>query len=123
MTQKTTAQLTTDNDANINTNGVNAITGALHNTMNKDMIDSMLNKSTDTLLIVANVYRAGTKAITTAQTQITFSLPALASNNYQVMIIDSDGVGWGDITDKQTTGFKITGLSSGTIGWAVFLNL
>lgn len=120
MSVKTKAQLKSFNDTNINTNGVNAITGALHNTMNEDIIDSYVNKSDDALSIVTNVYRSASKAITTAQTQITFST-ALASNAYEVVINDPDGVGWEDITDIQTTGFKITGLSNGTIIYFVIL--
>ena len=120
MSQKTTAELKTFADANINTNGVNAITGSLHNTMLNDLIDSLVNKSTDSLSIVTNVYRSASVAITTSETQITFS-SALANNLYEVVINDPTGVGWENITDKQTTGFKITGLSSGTIIYFVIL--
>ena len=120
MSQKTTAELKTFADANINTNGVNAITGALHNTMLNDLIDSLVNKSTDSLSIVTNVYRSSSVAITTSETQITFS-SALANNLYEVVINDPTGVGWENITDKQTTGFKITGLSNGTIIYFVIL--
>ena len=109
MAQKTKAQLKSFADANINTNGVNAITGALHNIMLTDLIDSLLNLQDDALSIVTNVYRSASVAITTSQTQITFST-ALANNLYEVVINDPTGVGWENITDKQTTGFKITGL-------------
>lgn len=119
--ERTTAQLKSFNDANITTNGVNSNTGANHNTMNNDMIDSLVNKSSDALSIVTNVYRSNTIAVTTSQTQVTFS-SALVSNNYEVVINDPDGVGWENITDKQTTGFKITGLSSGTLIYFVILN-
>ena len=43
MAQKTDTQLQTYADSNINTNGANAITGAIHNTMLTDMIDSKIN--------------------------------------------------------------------------------
>ena len=43
MAEKTDIQLQTYADTNINTNGANAITGALHNTMLTDMIDSKVN--------------------------------------------------------------------------------
>ena len=120
MSQKTTAELKAFADANIDTNGVNAITGSLHNTMLTNLIDSMVNKSTDSLSIVTNVYRSASAAITASETQITFS-SALANNLYEVVINDPAGVGWENITDKQTTGFKITGLSSGTIIYFVIL--
>ena len=120
MAQKTKAQLKSFADANINTNGVNAITGALHNTMLTDLIDSYFNKSDDAFSIVTNVYRAASAAITSSETQITFS-SALANNLYEVVINDPAGVGWENITDKQKEGFKITGLSSGNIIYFVIL--
>lgn len=120
MAIRTTAQLKAFNDANINTNGVNAITGALHNTMDEDIIDSMVNKSTDALSIVTNVYRAKSAAITTADTQITFTT-ALANNLYEIGIFDTAGIGFEEPFDKQTTGFKIKGLSNGTIIYFVIL--
>ncbi len=43
MAVKTDAQLQAYADTNINTNGANAITGALHNTMLTDLIDSKVN--------------------------------------------------------------------------------
>lgn len=120
MAQKTTTQLKAFNDANINTNGINAITGALHNEMDNDIIDSMVNKNTDSLSIVTNVYRSASAAITDSETQITFSSP-LASSLYEVTIFDGDGIGFENINDKQTTGFKITGLSDGNIIYFVIL--
>ena len=120
MALKTKAQLKAFADANIATNGVNAITGALHNTMLTDLIDSLLNLQDDALSIVTNVYRSASVAITASETQITFS-SALANNLYEVVINDPAGVGWENITDKQTTGFKITGLSSGNIIYLVIL--
>ena len=120
MAQRNKAQLKDFADANINTNGVNAITGALHNTMLTDLIDSLLNTTDDALSIVTNVYRSAAAAITTSETQITFSTP-LPSNVYEISISDNNGVGFENITDKQTTGFKITGLTNGTIIYLVFL--
>jgi len=120
MAQKTTVQLKAEKDANINTNGVNAITGGNHNTFLENLLDSLINKSSDSLSIVTNVYRSASEAIITSPTQITFSSP-LSSNVYEIVISDNNGIGFTDITDKQTTGFKITGLSNGTIIYMVFL--
>ena len=120
MTVKSKSALKSFNDANINTNGVNAITGALHNTMDEDIIDSMVNVVDDALSIVTNVYRSASEAITTAETQITFSTP-LANNLYEVVIFDPAGIGFENINDEQTTGFKITGLNNGTIIYFVIL--
>lgn len=120
MAVKSKSQLKAFNDANINTNGVNAITGAFHNEMDEDIIDSMVNVVDDALSIVTNVYRADSAAITTSDTQITFSTP-LVSNAYQIDISDNLGIGFEEPFDKQTTGFKIKGLSNGTIGYFVIL--
>ena len=120
MALKTKAQLKAFADANFNANGVNSNTGANANTLVKDVIDSYVNVSDDSLSIVTNVYRSASAAITTSVTQITFS-SALANNLYEVVINDPAGVGWENITDEQTTGFKITGLSSGNIIYFVIL--
>lgn len=120
MATRTKSQLKAFNDANIDANGVNAITGPIHNTMNEDIIDSYVNTSDDALSIVTNVYRATSEAITTSNTQITFSTP-LASNLYEIGIFDNNGIGFEEPFDKQTTGFKIKGLSNGTIIYLVIL--
>ena len=121
MAQTTRADLIAFLDANIDTNGTNAITGAIMNTMLRNMIDSDVNIQSDGQVDATNLYRSGAQAITTTQTQVTFSSD-LANNNYEVFIIDPNGTGWENITDKQVGGFKITGLSSGTIGFLVILN-
>lgn len=120
MAVKTKTQLKSFADANLKTNGVNSNTGGNHNTMLNDLIDSSVNTSSDALSIVTNVYRSASVAVTAAQTQVTFSTP-LASNNYEVLIVDPNGVGWENITDLQAAGFKITGLGSGTIIYFVIL--
>lgn len=120
MAVKTTSALKIFADSNINTNGVNAITGALHNTMLNDLIDSLVNKSTDVLSIVTNVYRAATESISSTPTQITFSSD-LPSANYEIIIFDGEETGWENITDKLKSGFKITGLSTGNIIYLVIL--
>src|SRR3990167_4888104 len=120
MAIKSKADLKVWLDANINTNGVNAITGAIMNTFLTDVVDSFVNSITDSLKIVTNVYRSGTKAITTAVTTVTFSSPMPAAT-YDVIIEDPNGVGWKDITDKTVNSFKITGLSSGVITYFVIL--
>jgi len=75
----------------------------------------------DLVGVTAPAPRVGTVAITKSQTQVNFTSD-LASANYQVFITDSDGVGWKKITDKQVGGFKITGLSVGTISFQAILN-
>ena len=121
MAQKTTPELKAFADANINTNGTNLIAGSIHNIMLTDMFDSFVNKLSDGQVDATNLYRSGSQAITTVETQINFTSD-LANNNYEVFIIDPNGIGWENITDKQVGGFKITGLNSGTIGFLVILN-
>ena len=120
MAQRTKAQLKDFANANINTNGINAITGALHNTMLTDLIDSLLNTTDDALSIVTNVYRSDLATISTSSTQITFST-ALASANYQIVIVDPNGIGTEKPTNKLATGFKIKGLTAGDIIYFVIL--
>lgn len=120
MAQKTIPQLKADKDANINSNGVNGNTGANHNSFLEDFLDSVINRNSDALSIVTNVYRAASEAITTSDTQITFSTP-LASNVYEIGIFDNNGIGFEEPFDKQVGGFKIKGLSNGTIIYQVFL--
>ena len=120
MAVKNKSQLKDFANANINTNGVNSITGALHNTMLNDLIDSMLNTSDDALSIVTNVYRANLATIGTTSTQVTFSTP-LSSANYQIVIVDPNGIGTEKPTNKLATGFKIKGLVAGDIIYLVIL--
>lgn len=120
MAVKNKADLKSFADANINTNGANAITGGLHNTMLTDLIDSMVNSVTDSLSIVTNVYRSNLATIGTSSTQITFST-ALSSANYQIVIVDPNGIGTEKPTNKLATGFKIKGLTSGDIIYLVIL--
>ncbi len=121
MAQKTAAELIAFIDANIDTNGVNAITGAQMNTILKDLVDSVVNKSSDSLLIVTNVYRSAEVAVVKdVQKQITFS-SALANNLYDVVISDTEGLGFEGIIDKQTTGFKITPLGTGNLIYFIIL--
>ena len=120
MAQKSTADLKAQTDANITSNGVNSNTGANHNTLLNDILDSIVNKDSDVLSIVTNVYRSKTEAITIADTQITFST-LLSSALYEIIIFDPDGVGFEKPTNKLATGFKIKGLSSGNIIYLAIL--
>lgn len=119
---KTTAELIAYVDANINTNGTNAITGAIMNTFLKDLINSIVNKLSDSGELATHIYRSGTKLLVKdTPVQITFS-STLSSASYRVIIEDPNGVGWENITDKLATGFKLTGLTAGTVTYFVILN-
>lgn len=120
MAVRSKSQLKAFNDSNIDANGVNAITGPIHNTMNEDIIDSMINVVDDSLSIVTNVYRSESVALTTGINQITFT-SALSTNIYEVGIFDNGGIGFDEPFDKQTTGFKVESLSNGTIIYFVIL--
>jgi hypothetical protein len=56
MSTKTKSQLKAYNNANIKTNNAKQISGAIHNTMNDDMIDSCVNKTDDNSLLGLFVY-------------------------------------------------------------------
>ncbi len=120
MAEKTTGELKNETDANITSNGVNSNTGANHNAILNNIIDSMVNKSSDLLLIVTNVYRSDLATIGTTSTQITFSTP-LSSANYQISIQDPNGIGAEKPTNITAAGFKIKGLSAGDIIYFVIL--
>lgn len=64
MTAKTRAALKTDIDDNINTNGVGAITGAVHNTVLNDVADSAYMPQTDGDPL-ARANHTGTQALST----------------------------------------------------------
>ena len=120
MAVKTKAQLKAFNDANIDANGINAIAGPIHNTMNGDIIDSCVNVASDSLSIVTNVYRAESVALTSGINQITFTTP-LASSVYEIGIFDNAGIGFDEPFDKQTTGFQVEAFSDGNIIYFVIL--
>ena len=120
MAVKNKSQLKDFANANINTNGVNAITGALHNTMLNDLIDSMLNTSDDALSIVTNVYRSALATIGTSSTLVTFSSP-LPSANYEIIIFDTNGIGTEKPTNKLAASFNIKGITDGDIIYFVIL--
>ena len=58
MAEKSRSALKTYNNNNIDTNGSNAITGSIHNTMNDDLIDSCYNKVTDIALVGVKEFSA-----------------------------------------------------------------
>ena len=66
MSVKTDAELTAYANANINTNGLQAITGSIHNTMLIDLIDSKANITDRTVinLTEANATESGTFTLT-----------------------------------------------------------
>lgn len=116
---QTKSQLKSFADANLKSNGVNSNTGANHNTMLNNIIDSMLTASDNVLDLISGVARINSFTLLAGVTQITFS-SALPNNNYQVWIQDH-GLGHHTITDIQTTGFKVTGIvASGVDGAGYF---
>lgn len=121
MAVKTTAQLKAFLTANININGVSAITGALLNTMLEDMIDSLLNRISDVTDLATKIYRSNIVSITTSTTQVTFS-SSIGTTSYQALILDPNGVGFEAPFDLQETGFKIKGLTNGDIIYLIILN-
>ena len=74
MAEKTDTQLQTYANSNINTNGANAITGAIHNTMLTDIIDSKIN--------VGNIKNHEALSATTAGS---FSIPQYHLGRYIII--------------------------------------
>ncbi len=124
MAAKTTAQLTTDISNNIAANGSNAITGAVLATLLQDMVDSDVNKSTDSNDLATNAYRRGPKTLTnTTNIQITFTTD-MGTANYEVFFTDKSGV---LVTataphDILSTGFQVDGSGNGTIQWLAIID-
>lgn len=109
-------------DSNIDTNGTNAITGAQMNTILKDIVASCLNLVDDSTSLADDIYRTAlVTVVKDVEFQVTFSTE-LSVSDYQVVMNDPNGIGWGDINDLQTTGFKFTPLASGDITYLVMLN-
>jgi len=110
MSLKTRAALLAQNIATITTNGVGAITGAIHRTINADIIDSCVNKTTD-----ANQCRQqeckSNVAITTVGTAITFdNVIGTGGKSYSLQVNCYDASGNVDyiVTLRTATGFTIT---------------
>lgn len=56
MASKTTAQLKAEKNLNITSNGTNSNTGANHNAFLENLLDSIVNKTTDAALLSLNAY-------------------------------------------------------------------
>lgn len=89
--------------------------------VSKDIGGGNFESQKMTGLVLKSFFRAATEAITTAETQITFSNP-LTNANYQLEIIDNDATGYEKPYDLLATGFKIKGLTNGNIGYIAILN-
>ncbi len=59
MASKSTALLKTEKDTNINTNGINSITGALVNAFLENLLDSIANRTTDATMFGLFAYDTG----------------------------------------------------------------
>lgn len=122
MTEKTTADLNTENDDNITANGANSNTGANLNTLLENIIDSMVNKLSDKTDMITESIRVGSEVLTaTSNIVISFS-SVLPSANYQVFLLDIAG----DVTavhDKVAASFQVDSGGTGTISWIAILDL
>jgi len=122
MATKTRAQLKAFIDANLNTNGANQITGAQLNTLLNDVVDGVLNLEDDSTSLALDIYRAASVAVVEGVVeQVTFSTP-LSTASYQITLSDPEGVGFENITDILTTGFKFTPLGTGNITYTAIIN-
>ncbi len=124
MAAKSTAQLTTDITNNITANGSNAITGTVLATLLQDMVDSDVNKSTDSNDLATNAYKSNKKAVTnTTDIQITF-VTDMGTANYKVVFRDPSGVLVVATSphDVLSTGFQIDGSGNGDVDWFAFID-
>lgn len=118
MASKTTAQLTTENTNNMADNGSNAIDAAANRTLLQNIIDSMVNKSSDATALATNAYKTNDKLLSNSNDiQITFGT-AFPTALYKVFFYDPSGVLKSTSPhDILTTGFQVDGSGAGTIEW------
>ena len=122
MAQQDRATLKAFIDANINTNGNNAITGAQMNTILNNLVDSCLNLSDDSTSLANDIYRAATVAVTAGVVENVAFSSAVSTANYQVVMADPEGVGFENITNKTVNGFDFTPLGTGNITYLIMIN-
>ena len=122
MAAKSRAALIAFINSNIATNGSNAITGALMNTILLDLVDSCLNLNDDSTSLADDIYRTASVAVVAGiQEVVTFSTP-LSVASYQIVFADTEGVGTELIVDVTTAGFKFTPLGTGNITYFAIIN-
>jgi len=124
MAQKTTAELTTENTNNIADNSSNSISPKDTRDLLQNIIDSMVNKSSDSSDLATNAYKQNNKALTnTNNIQITFATD-FGTANYTVFFRDPSGVLAVATSphDILSTGFQVDGTGVGTIDWLAIID-
>lgn len=71
--------------------------------------------------ILRGFYRSGSIVITGSPQTVAFSSD-LANTDYEVFIIDPDGIGFEDLGTFTVSGFDINGIIAGTMGYIAILN-
>ena len=74
-----------------------------------------------TAAILRNFFKSAAFAFTGAPQTIVFSSP-LPNLNYQVMIIDANGIGWGNLGNFTVNGFDVEGLAAGNAAYIAVLD-
>jgi hypothetical protein len=110
MAQKNKTQLAAANAA-IDTNGVNAITGAIHHGMNEDMIDSMPSYTDNANMLRQQEAKSNAAIVSASTNTITFDT-VIGTTGYSyalyVNCYDTDGNNIDyQITNRLSTGFSI----------------
>lgn len=122
MAVKSRSDLTTFINNNIAANGANAITGTLLNTILQDLIDSCLNLNDDSTSLADDIYRTATVAVVSGVREDVVFSSALSVASYQIVMSDTEGVGFENIIDVLTTGFTFTPLGTGNITYFAIIN-
>ena len=71
--------------------------------------------------ILRAFYRSGSITLTGSPQTVAFSSD-FPNTNYQVFLIDPNGLGWENLGSFTVSGFDITGLSTGDIGFIAIRN-
>ena len=89
--------------------------------VSKDVGGGNFESQKMTAKILRDFYRSASITLTGSPQTVAFS-DDLPNTNYQIFIIDPNGVGWENLGSFTVSGFNITGLSTGTIGYIAIRN-
>lgn len=89
--------------------------------VSKDIGGGSFQTQKMTGLVLRSFYRSGSITLTGSSQTVAFS-SALANSNFEVFIIDPDGIGWEGLGTFTVNGFDINGYAVGTIGYIAILN-
>lgn len=89
--------------------------------VSKDIGGGNFESQKMTATVLKSFYRSSNITLTGSPQTVVFN-SALPSTNYEVFIIDPDGISFEDLGNFTVNGFDITGLVAGNIGYMAILN-